>query len=113
LKKGIIAEPNRKMYGNAVSYDLKQKAVKYYQDSEFTRMCSGNKEFVSVKIDGEKKYTCRSIHVNARELHLEFICSLRSKWCITVVVLLKFIEYNCVCQTHQNANNRRISKQSA
>jgi len=50
-----MAEPNRKMYGNAVSYDLKQKAVKYYQDSEFTRMCSGNKNLFQSKLMGKKK----------------------------------------------------------
>ena len=72
-EKGLMAESVRQKSGNILSENLKQK-IDFYQDSEFSRMCRGKKEFVSVKIDGEKKHIQKQLLlVNLKELYLEFL----------------------------------------
>ena len=75
----------------------------FYQSDEFSRMCPGKKEYVSVKIDGVKQHKQKKLLLtNLKELQLEFLkqsqekicfskfCQLRPKWCKIVNSALGF-----------------------
>ena len=49
---GILVEP-AKREGRNISNDVKEKVLELYLSDEFSRMCPGKKEFISVNIDGE------------------------------------------------------------
>ena len=81
---------------------------------EFSRMCPGKKEYISVRVDGVKtQKQKRLLLINLNELHAEYLkatkdqigfskfCDLRPKWCVTVNS--KGIHFVCVCEQHQNA----------
>ena len=46
-REGILAEPNKKK-GKSLNFDIKQRVINFYQSDEFSRMCPGKKEYVSV-----------------------------------------------------------------
>lgn len=115
LKKsfGILAEPSKKE-GKTISDEVKERVRLFYTCDEYSRMCPGKKEFVSVKVDGVKQHIQkRLLLVNLKELHLEFInkhedtigfskfCELRPKWCIPVGGA-SGLHSVCVCEYHQN-----------
>ncbi|CAH0547009.1 unnamed protein product [Brassicogethes aeneus] len=117
LKKdyGILAEPE-KLKGKSISNKVSEKVRQFYEDDEFSRMCPGKKEFVSVR----DSKTGKRIHmqklllfVNLKELNLTFqerypqlkiglskFSSLRPPWCVTVTAC--GVHSVCVCETHQN-----------
>ena len=77
-------------------------------------MCTGNKEFVSVKIDGVKQHKQKRLPLcNLKKLHIEFLkcthlqigfskfCQLRPKWSITMNSG-SGINSVCVCEIYQN-----------
>ena len=51
--KGILAEPNQKR-GKPLDAEVAQKVINFYQSDEFSRMCPGKKEYISVRVDGIK-----------------------------------------------------------
>ncbi|CAH0556044.1 unnamed protein product [Brassicogethes aeneus] len=117
LKKdyGILAEPE-KLKGKSISNEVSKKVRQFYEDDEFSRMCPGKKEFVSVRDSETGKRTHmqkRLLFVNLKELHLAFqerypqlkiglskFSSLRPPWCVTVSA--RGVHSVCVCETHQN-----------
>ena len=66
-KKGILEEPGPKK-----GKSLSQEVIAFYHSDDYLRMCPGNKEYVSVIINGERKQK-HLLLVNLKELHLEFI----------------------------------------
>ena len=110
--KGIFAEPDSKK-GKNISEELKQKVIECYQKDEYARMCPGKKDFVSVRVGGERVHMQKRLLLqNLNELHTEFkkmsdcnislskFCELRPKWCVTVGA--RGTHSVCVCQSHQN-----------
>ena len=111
--KGILAEPNQKR-GKPLDAEVAQKVINFYQSDEFSRMCPGKKEYISVWVDGIKiQQQKRLLLTNLKELLIEYLkatgdkigfskfCELRPKWCVTVNS--KGMHSVCVCEQHQNA----------
>ena len=70
-REGILAEPNKKK-GKSLNFDIKQRVINFYQSDEFSRMCPGKKEYVSVRVDGVKtQKQKRLLLINLNELHAE------------------------------------------
>lgn len=113
---GVFSEPSPK-HGKELSPETQKAVVEFYEDDEYTRLCPGKKEFVSVKIDGQKIHKQkRLLLANLHELYVLFkekrpqaeykigfskFCDLRPPWCITVGA--KGAHSVCVCEIHQNA----------
>ncbi|KAK0054669.1 ARL14 effector protein [Biomphalaria pfeifferi] len=87
--------------------------LKIFEDDEISRMCPGQKEFLSIRIDGQRVHRQkRLLLLNLKEMHVEFkkrtamkiglskFCSLQPPWCITVDS--SGAHAICVCETHQN-----------
>ena len=52
--KGILADPiSRK--GKTLDSDIKDRVVAFYQSDEYSRICHGRKDYVSVKVNGVKE----------------------------------------------------------
>lgn len=115
LKKesGILAEPHAKV-GKALSSKIEELVLNFYQNDEYSRMCPGQKDFVSVKkADGSREQKQkRLLLINLKELYIDFVrehnvrigfstfCALRPKNC--VLVDSKSAHSVCVCEQHQN-----------
>ncbi|XP_065657343.1 uncharacterized protein LOC136082333 [Hydra vulgaris] len=113
-KSGILSKPSPKS-GRKLSEDVITEVVHFYECDEYSRVCPGKKEFVSVKVDSKKQHIQkRLLLVNMKELHIEFkkkynylkvgfskFCELRPKWCIPVGGA-SGLHAVCVCQYHQN-----------
>ncbi|XP_060780327.1 uncharacterized protein LOC132888272 [Neoarius graeffei] len=110
--KGILADPDSKA-GRKLDEAVKARVTAFYQNDEFSRMCPGKKEYVSVKIDGERQQMQkRLLLVNINELYSEYIkesgdkigiskfYELRPQWCVPVTS--SGMHSVCVCQHHQN-----------
>ena len=76
-------------------------------------MCPGKKDFVSVRVGGERVHMQKRLLLqNLNELHTEFkkmsgcnirlskFCELCPKWCVTVGA--RGTHSVCVCQAHPN-----------
>lgn len=111
--KGILAEPDPKK-GRPLSTEVVERVKAFYQSDEYSRMCPGKKEYVSVKTDdGRVQMQKRLLLLNLKELHIEYLkttgdkigfskfCELRPKWCVTVSS--RGMHSVCVCEQHQNA----------
>ena len=111
--KGILASPDHKR-GKTVNGDVKQRIHDFYQSDEYSRMCPGKKEYITVR-DGtiKEQKQKRLLLANLRELYLEYkhknpsdkvgfstFCELRPKWCIPVTA--PGMHSVCVCEHHQN-----------
>ncbi len=51
--EGVLAMPGKRQ-GKKLAEDTKLAIEQFYEDDEFSRMCPGSKDWVSVRIDGEK-----------------------------------------------------------
>ena len=94
--KGILADSiSRK--GKTLDSDIKDGVVAFYQSDEYSRICPGKKDYVSVKVNGMKEQRQkRLLLVNVKELHIEYLkqtgdkigfstfAELRPKWCVPV-----------------------------
>ena len=113
-KKGLLAEPNKRL-GKKISEDTVKCILDFYQSNKYSRCCPGKKEFVSITIDGVKCHKQkRLLLINLKELHLEFsnttdhkigfskFCQLHPKWFVTVDST-SGVHSVCVCEIHQNA----------
>ena len=111
-EKGILSEAQVKK-GHGLSNELVKRIVDFYQSDEYSRMCPGKKDFVSIKVNVEKiQMQKRLLLVNLRELYLAFkeqtkeqisfskFCELRPKWCLPVSS--SGMHSVCVCESHQN-----------
>ena len=113
-EKGILAKPDAKK-GQQIPQNVKGKVIKFYQLDDFSRLCPGKKDFVSVFLNGKKiRKQKRLILLCLKELYVEFknmypdykigfskFCEFRPKWCITVNS--SGTHCVCVCTYHQNA----------
>jgi len=91
-----------------------EKVIEIYQSDEYSRMCPGKKEYVSVKIEGKKvQKQKRILLINLKEMYEMFkrqapihkigfskFCELRPRWCVTVAS--SGAHSVCVCAIHQN-----------
>lgn len=109
---GILADPVQAQ-GKRLPTDSINAVKHFYEDDEFSRMCPGKKDFVSVKEStGRIHKQKRLLLTNIKEMHVEFkqrtklkiglskFCELRPKWCVTVDN--SGMHSVCVCQIHQN-----------
>ena len=111
---GILPEPPVKA-GKPLPSETKQLVIEFYQSDEYSRICPGQKDFVSVKnqSDGTRQQKQkRLLLINLKELYIEFIkehqikigfstfCALRPQHC--VLVDSKSAHSVCVCEQHQN-----------
>ncbi|XP_071948717.1 uncharacterized protein [Antedon mediterranea] len=114
LKKtnGILAEPDMKK-GRSLGVQLIERVKAFYESDEFSGICPGKKEYVSIRQGNQKEHVQkRLLLVNLKELHLEYLkqtgdkigfskfCELRPRQCVTVNS--KGMHCVCVCQQHQN-----------
>jgi hypothetical protein len=112
-EKGILADLDTKR-GKSLSQSVVERVVDFYQSDEYSRMCPGKKEYVTIKVHGNK--VCkqkRLILINLKELYLEYtkkhvqdkigfskFCEIRPKWCLPVTA--SGMHSVCVCEHHQN-----------
>ena len=52
-KKGVLEEPDPKK-GKILIAEVIERVIAFYQSDDYSRMCSGKKEYVSVRIDGKR-----------------------------------------------------------
>lgn len=110
--RGILADPSN-LHGKTLSEETVNAVKLFYEDDEFSRMCPGKKDFLSVKErTGRVHKQKRLLLTNIKEMHVEFkkrtnhkiglskFCELRPPWCVTVDS--SGMHSVCVCQTHQN-----------
>ena len=70
--KGILAETEKEK-GNVLSDETKLKVLEILKSDEFSRMCPGKKDCVSIKINAEKiKKQKRLLLVRLKKLYIEF-----------------------------------------
>jgi len=109
---GILADPAKKQ-GKILPTKTVTAVKLFYEDDEFSRMCPGKKDYVSVREEsGRVHKQKRLLLTNMKEMHVEFtkrtgtktglskFCELRPKWCVTVDS--SGMHSVCVCQIHQN-----------
>jgi len=114
MEKGINAGSS-KYSRNKLPKGIEENILKFYQESDYSRICPGKKEFVSVKIDGVKKHMQKQLLlVNLKELYIQFLkttdikvgfskfCQLRPKGCVTIGSASE-LHSVCVRQIHQNS----------
>ena len=71
-EKGLVLEIAKKK-GKVLATDIAESVAAFYEDDQFSRNCPGKKEFVIVRINGEKVHKQkRLLLVNLKELHQEF-----------------------------------------
>ena len=111
-EKGILAVPEKKR-GKILSPEVVTAVQNFYEDDEFSRMCPGIRDFVSIRIDGKKvqkqkrlllnnlkeMYTAHK-NKNSPEIGFSKFCELRPQWCVTVDA--PGSHRVCVCTIHQN-----------
>lgn len=112
-KEGILAMPEKKR-GRPLCSEIKDLVHNFYMDEEYSRVCPGMKDKISVRIDGVKQEKQKYLLLcNIKELYVEFqkayptvkigiskFFQLRPKWCITVGTA--GTHSVCVCMIHQN-----------
>ena len=116
---GILALPSRKM-GKVLPDEIKQRVLDFFEDDEFSRLCPGKKDYVSVRVEGVKvQKQKRLLLSNLKEMHVAYrkmygrevsfskFCTLRPKWCVTVGA--SGMHSVCVCSIHQNVKNMLYS----
>ena len=92
-KYGILARPDAYLGSNTLSQDIITAVELFYQDDEFSRMCPGKKDCVSVRINSEK--VCRQkklILINIAELYAIF----KEKFPNIKISISKFFEHYCM-----------------
>lgn len=111
--QGILPVLGKKK-GVRISDVTAKKVVDFFEDDEYSRLCPGKKDFVSVKIDGQKVYKQKRLMLcNLNELYVEFknkhlecgiqrskFCEMKPKWCILAGA--SGTHTVCVCLYHQN-----------
>lgn len=118
LKKvdGILSLPTLKR-GKTLPEETITKVVKFYEDDYNSRVIPGNKNTVTVKINGEKqKFQKRYLHADVVHLYSDFkkiypdcpigmtkFAEIRPKWCLLGGE--KGTHSVCVCSIHENLYN--------
>ena len=95
-EKGILGDPDRKVR-KGLAPETEERVINFYQSDEYSRMCPGKKDFVTVKLSGARtQMQKRLLLINLKELYVAFVqatdnrigfskfCSLRPKWCVPV-----------------------------
>lgn len=108
----VLAMPNKKR-GNVLSEVTKECVKNFFEDDEFSRICPGKKDYVTVRADGDKiQMQKRLLLCNLKEMYKAYkernqpkigfsmFCHLRPKWCVTVGS--SGMHSVCVCIIHQN-----------
>ena len=58
--RGILEDSDPNKGGRSLSDDIKQRVIAFYESEEYSRICSGKKEFVVVRDGGVKSHTNKS-----------------------------------------------------
>lgn len=112
-EKGLLGEPEAKR-GHGFSDEIIKKVVEIYESDDYSRMCPGKKDCVSVKIDNIKMLKQkRLLLATQKDLYYEFkeknpdikigltkFYEYRPKWCVPVTS--SGSHSVCVCSYHQN-----------
>src|SRR5262249_16779013 len=113
--RGLFSSQDPKK-GRPLDADTAEKVKAFYEDDKNSRVCSGQRDFVSVRNpNGSKeKVQKRLLLGNIKDLYKDFkekypenpvsvskFYDLRPEWCITVDK--KGMHNVCVCLYHQNA----------
>ena len=96
-KKGWYIPEIAKKKSKVLVKNIAESVTAFYEDDQFSRNCPGKKEFVIVRINGEKVHKQKHLLlVNFKELNQEFkkscnkdkslskFCELHPEWCIPV-----------------------------
>ena len=71
-EKGLVPKIAKKK-GKVLLKDIAESVAAFYENNQFSRNCPGKKEFVSVRINGEKVHKQKPLLlINLKELHQEF-----------------------------------------
>ena len=117
--------PERKQRAG-ISQETKQTVLAFYESKEISRLFSGKKDFVSIRLPDKTKIKKqkRLLLSNISEIYVQFkkenpdkkigfstFPLLRPKWCIPVGVAGT---YNvCVCTYHQNVKLMLVAMNSS
>ena len=70
---GVLPDQSFTKKGKELSKATAEKVTALYESDEFSRMCAGKKEYVSVKVDGVKiQKQKRLLLVNLKEMYERF-----------------------------------------
>lgn len=118
-ENGILAFPRTK-FGKKLSESVKERVMEFFQAKEFSRICPGKKDFISVRIDGRKvqmqKYLLLSnlkemftvyLSRNGPQIGFSKFCELKQKWCVAVDAVGS--HYQEVYKMYQNVKLMRQS----
>lgn len=109
---GILSKP-KYMSGKTLSEEVVARVREFYESDEFSRMCPGIKDCVTIRDSGKKeRVQKRLLLCNLNELHTAYkdrygneigfskFCELRPRWCVNVNSAGS--HNTCVCILHQN-----------
>jgi len=109
---GILAIPDAKR-GRKLAEEIEVRVRQLFESDEYSRICPGKKDFVSVQESGQKVHKQKRLLLcNLKELFLAYrekygpeigfskFCVLRPPWCISVGP--SGTHTVCVCLQHQN-----------
>lgn len=113
IEKDILSGPNPKSHPG-LSEDVVNLVSAFYNSDKYSRVMPGQKDFVSVKIDGKRNHMQKRLILNnLKELHRAFkdtnpdvkcsfskFASLRPKYCILAGA--SGTHSVCVCAIHEN-----------
>ena len=69
----MVSWQNQNLNLAALSKDVVNCVINFYCDDQYSRMCAGKKECLTVKVDGQKeKFQKRLLLLNIRKVFLEF-----------------------------------------
>lgn len=95
-----MADPSRKK-GKSLPVGAVEKVVEFFQSDEYSRVCPGKKDYVSMTVDGEcKQMQKRLLLANLKELHIEFTIYNTVQYSLPVTS--RGMHSMCVCEHHQN-----------
>ena len=60
-EKGLVPEITKKK-GKVMATNIAESIATFYEDGQFSRNCPGKKEFVSVRINGEKVHKQKCLY---------------------------------------------------
>ena len=70
---GVLALPQPSKSGRTLSPDVIDLIKGMYEDDQFSRMCPGKKDFMSVRMDGARVLKQkRLLLINLKELYVQF-----------------------------------------
>ena len=104
---GILSNKSKRK-GKVLDEDVQKNFISCYGSDEFSRMCPGKKEYVSVKVKGRREHIQkRLLLVNLKELHIDTIKELGYQsfvnwgqngvfWWVELLVFILYVFVNII-----------------